>query len=412
MTEGGLNLFAAEGKFVCADCFSDDSLRSAVRGAVCATQCDFCGMAAHANPIAAPLDDVVRIDVVRIINDCILQHYDDAAACLPYDGREGGYQGWTVDTWDLVEEIGLEEALAEDADDLLGTIRSALGERTWCERDPGLLRGHEVLSYSWEYFADYIKHERRFFFMSERPAYAEGDGGDSFLAPADMLAEIASRCLTLGLFKCFPAGTKLFRAREDGAPPFTTPLDLGPPPSQNAKQNRMSPAGVVMTYLAEDTGTALAETVPNDGTKVGATFAVAEFATTTDLLVVDLSAEPGVPSIFDVEHAPERNALIFLRKFVVEMAKPIERDDRVHVEYVPTQAVTEYLRTGLQLRDLDVHGLRYKSAQGGGVCVVLFGGRELLHLSPSDRAKLVPREQRAPSNRACLHLLGRSSYIV
>jgi RES domain len=30
---------------------------------------------------------------------------------------------------------------------------------------------------------------------------------------------------------------------------------------------------------------------------------------------------------------------------VSEIAKPFERDDRVHIEYVPTQVITEWLRT-------------------------------------------------------------------
>ena len=407
MTEGGLDLFAAEGEYVCAECFADAALRSAVREMASFEECSFCD-ATGSEPIAAPLEDVVRH-----IHDCILKHYDDAAECLPYDGREGGYQGTTFDTWDLVEEVELEAALVDEADGLLETIRKALGDRTWCERDPGALREHQVLTYSWEYFAEFIKHERRFFFVSERPAYAERDGADQFLGPADMLAEIASRCRQLNLVARLPAGTRLFRAREqDPGSSFTAPLQLGAPPPSGAKQNRMSPAGVVMTYLAEDQSTALAETVPTDGTGTGKTFALGEFETTMDLVLVDLSEQPSVPSLFDVDRSSERDALIFLRKFVADLAKSIARDDRVHVEYVPTQVVTEFLRTAPQLRDLDVRGLRYKSAQGDGVCIVLFGGRELLHLTPDEREQLVPLEQRVPEDRACLRLVGRHLHRV
>jgi hypothetical protein len=316
MTEGGLNLFAAEGKFVCADCFTDDALRRAVREMASNVECSFCG-ATGSKPIAVPLEYLVRH-----VEVCILGHYDDAAACLPYDGREGGYQGGTFDTWDVVEEVELEAALADEADELLETIRDALGDRTWCERDPFALREHQRLFFSWEYFAEFIKHERRFFFLGARPPYAERDGADEFLAPADMLATIVAQCRCHDLLVPIAAGTRLFRAREqEPGPPFAAPLDLGAPPPARAKQNRMSPAGIVMTYLAEDEHTALAETVPPDGSAIGKVFAVGEFETTRELTLLDLTAVPEVPSIFDRERASERDAIIFLRRFVAELAK-------------------------------------------------------------------------------------------
>ena len=61
--------------------------------------------------------------------------------------------------------------------------------------------------------------------------------------------------------------------------------------------------------------------------------------------VVDLSTPPGVPSLYDPERRHLRPGLIFLRHFVSEISKPFVRDDRIHIEYVPTQVVIEWLRT-------------------------------------------------------------------
>ena len=36
--------------------------------------------------------------------------------------------------------------------------------------------------------------------------------------------------------------------------------------------------------------------------------------------------------------------LLFMNKFLHDFSSPIERDDRIHIEYVPTQVITEYLR--------------------------------------------------------------------
>ena len=56
-----------------------------------------------------------------------------------------------------------------------------------------------------------------------------------------------------------------------------------------------------------------------------------------------------------------------------EFSEPIERDNQVHIEYVPTQVVTEYLRGMKTREDLSIDGIRYGSARhGGGRSLVLF----------------------------------------
>jgi len=101
---------------------------------------------------------------------------------------------------------------------------------------------------------------------------------------------------------------------------------------------------------------------------------VAKFETARDAWVVDLTALPEFPSLFDEGRRHLRAPISFLRDFVEDLAKPIAKDGREHIEYVPTQIVTEYLRyvfrteTGHRVR-----GVIYQSARnGGGKCCVLF----------------------------------------
>ena len=129
-----------------------------------------------------------------------------------------------------------------------------------------------------------------------------------------------------------------------------------------------------MLYAALDEATARSETyLRRDGLPAEAT--VATFELTEDITVLNLAEIPGVPSIFAGEWIDERReSLIFLHAFVEALTDPVVKDGREHVEYVPSQVVTEYVRYRLpELLEKAVHGLIYPSArQDGGVGCVLF----------------------------------------
>jgi hypothetical protein len=282
---------------------------------------------------------------------------------------------------------------------------------TWCEIDPFALRDHERLSYSWERFCEFIKHERRFFFLSGESYVRKDEIGDRLFDPREILKAIAKRCLELGLIRSLSAGTSVYRVRRQTGPhPFKSALELAAPPPQAAIQtNRMSPAGVVMTYLAEDERTALRETADRGRHR----YVIGEFALSRDLPVLDLTAVPSTPSIFDLGMASARDSIRFLRAFTRDLSKPIARDDRIHVEYIPSQVVTEYVRVSPELREAGIQGLRYASARHkDGVCLVLFGGRALLDLTEAERAELAPEELRGADEQAPSLRLLRSRQLV
>lgn len=188
-----------------------------------------------------------------------------------------------------------------------------------------------------------------------------------------MLRELGELINRYGLVTDISERTPLHRIRVhrvDEHP--STAKELGTPPNQFARQSRMSPAGIPMFYGATDLVTAYAETMTSD---VEAT-TEATFSTTRVARIVDLDRLPAVPSFFDLSEEATKNrpSLGFLAGFRHDVSAQIERDDRIHIEYVPTQVVCEYLRH--LFRDQDGHpvdGLAWESAQHkGGRNLVLF----------------------------------------
>ena len=365
---------------VCADCFSDIGIKRFVEENAVSEECSFCG-ATSDEPIAAPLDEVVEF-----IEQGIRTAYGNPDECaMSWDQEDQRYYpGKTYDTDELLYDY-LDLPLDEDGS-LFEAISRGLDNDLWCDIEQYALSENERLQYSWDHFCRVIKHERRFFFSN----YSKYSSDGEIFSPDHVLAIIFEYAETIGLIHPLKRGTRLYRVRRvdgDGR----TALDLGPPPPDKARQqNRMSPAGISMLYASEDPETALRETVDKAGI-----YTVAAFVTERDATVIDFSKLSRIPSIFEqipdsMEYDP-RKLSIFLHTFREEISKPIVRDDRVHIEYAPTQVVTEYLRTMKTREQGDIDGIVYGSARhAGGASVVLFCDPKSLILpeDQQDRQKL------------------------
>ena len=132
----------------------------------------------------------------------------------------------------------------------------------------------------------------------------------------------------------------------------------------------MNPSGISYLYLGKDRATALAEVL----NKPPCCAAVASFRTRRDLLILDLSNLPEMPSLFDSKRYHERDLIIFLKYFIKEISKPVQKNNLEHLDYIPSQVVCEYFAKVFKTdENAPIDGLAYPSAiRPGGVNIVLF----------------------------------------
>jgi hypothetical protein len=350
---------------VCRRCVGDGQLKAWVRENAESRECTFCGREGH-GPIAADADLLVAF-----VSECLAVEFEDASEMVPVEGGE--YVFSTMTTEELLWNEGvLEEADEAFADYLVGH----LPDNAWVPVDFFSLHPRETLTSGWERFAHAIKHETRYLFFPPRQK-DEWEQHDE-IRPEDMLSELGRVVRAHRLVRRLPVGTKLYRVRVHGVDVAPTTLEelAAPPVEACTRSNRMSPAGISMLYEAFDAATAIAETRDPETGRLRGTLATFELE--TPARIADFVRLPRAPGLFTVGLTRrERGRLQFLHDFADEISKSVARDQFEHIEYVPTQVVTEYLRFRFGAPGRSVHGLRYRSArQQGGVNLALFLGRE------------------------------------
>lgn len=375
--EGFASSGPAEGYSVCARCFDDKYIEEFIESTVDSQECDFCGRKSRIKNIAAPLDGVVDF-----VLEAVDREYERAVEALGFESAEGGYQGAHWDSTDMIEQIGLD--LPNDDGRLLEILVNCLGDEPWCDRNPYAQREDERLVSSWERFCEFIKYKRRYFFFQQEEEEILAPG--EYLSPAELLGFIGKTVEDLGLVKLVPVGTLIYRARQYKAGQgLHTPYHFAPPPVElSLSSNRMSPAGVVMFYGSDDAKTAVLEI--DDDPKRG--IAVGTFRTSREMKLLDLTKLPRRFGFF--ERQPDsselnRYTIAFLHSFVRSVSSKVESGSREHIDYVPTQVVTEWFRTVFRYGGAILDGIIYPSTQNpGGHSLVLFATRNSVILSPSE----------------------------
>lgn len=354
--------FSSSEKTVCTECINDVTLREELSKSLEAHDCSFCGTSADREdePIAAYFDDLMYI-VMRGVN-FLFMRADDAG--LPYD--EGEWVGKTTDSADAVYEV----CELDVSDAVMEEIQHCIDADDWTESHFTESRPDDALKWGWDAFKQKVKYESRFVFL----ATPEEESGhpDDFTA-ARLLRRFESIFVNNELLREIPEGTTYWRGRLAGsfdeASNFSSAATLGPPPRDRASNNRMSPAGVSLFYGSEDPETVVAEIGSHSSKRLAV---VAKFSTLRKLQLLDLVSLPELPSLYR-EEAPgiEYFERRFLRAFANDLSKPVSLDGREHIEYVPTQVVTEYLR---YVPEFAVDGILFRSAQNGGINCILFCG--------------------------------------
>jgi RES domain-containing protein len=349
------------------ECFEDPAIKSFIATHLDAEECSYCNRTGEdGEAVAVSVDDVIEF-----IEERLAAEFEDPVEQVGWDSGEGGWLG--------VEVYGSTEELFVDAlggfpcsnDELINDVLEGIGSnREWCQRNPYSLSPRQGLSFGWKRFCELVKHSTRFMFFRETGDDVEPE----VVGPGEILERIGKLIQSARMVRMLASDTILYRARTHRiGEPLTTVEQLGPPPEGGKFTNRMNPAGIPMFYGALEKNTALEEVKA-----VGQTVAsVGRFALLKSIRVIDLTKLPPVPSIFDDDTPQERAGIGFLREFVRDSTAPIARDDREHLEYVPTQIVTEYFRHrfSYELEDgklSQVYGVLYPSSKCDGTNAVLF----------------------------------------
>jgi hypothetical protein len=357
--------------FVCCNHIGDEAIKKYIKSHSHKGKCDYCTDTRDRNVIA--LDDLGEF-----MEESIRYYYDEAGNALGYISAEGGYIGSHFDTYDLLwDELGVEVEDAKLQNDLV----RVLPDTVWCHRDPYGLNESEELFFDWKDFQHTVKHKARYsFFLMEKvkdfeiPNYS--------VNVSDILHEVGRLITCYNLIRKLPVGTIFFRCRQHkSVDEVSKPNDIASPPLECVTfSNRMSPAGIPMFYGGFDIETAIRETVDVSDIKKPY-YTVGEFTSKNEIMVVDFSALPSRLSIFDTANRKHFYPINFLWNFVTDLSKTVSKDGKEHIEYVPTQVVTEYIRYILTKNSKSkVGGIIYPSAKfyKRKACVLFLNNEESL----------------------------------
>ena len=357
------------GRLVCTNCIYDDGLKKVIElNHEEGVTCSYCN-GEGSNSFICSLNTVIE----HIYQSLGCEYGDPNDEGVAWNGREGGWQGAYIynSTTDLLDDILSCQCTDAVYEDICNSIDN---ETQWCDRNPYLMRGDEILSFGWKNFCSFIKHRYRYFFMGAANLDYDSNQPDE-INPVEILSHLSSivRHHENSITK-ITKDSDIYRVRiiDKNAPPLSTATDLGSPPEDAAiYSNRMSPAGISMFYGAFDLETAICESW--HGESNGKKVAYGIFSPTRDLTVLNLCAEYSVPSLFDEQNRTYRSSMKFMNNFIKDFCKPIQKDGKEHIKYVPTQVVTEYFRNNFKTGDnINIDGIMYLSSKNDKKSIVLF----------------------------------------
>ena len=352
----------APDKFVCPKCTADQDLFDLAFDNISEDKtCDYCD---DKRPGATHMAIIVE-RIFKVIS----QYYGDANETgVPWDG---GYVIEPRGAHDIIGEFdpGWSIKLFED---IANSISTDIG---WVEQSGGWWLGQsdsEKFCGLWKRFKNTTMYRQRYFFDESKEDEFTMAGDDFLLSSFfEILGSLTRR---EQLVHELPAGTMCYRIRTHESEAFKGFSSISVPPEGCAGAGRMNPLGIPYLYTSLDSKTPIVEVITRPGIRYG----LAEMETQRGLQVLDLSVLPPMPGIFNLDSYDLRQALIFLREFSQDIAKQVDKSkEGEHLEYIPTQIVSEYFRYVFQPDkanpDERLDGLIFNSAQNPkGKNLVLF----------------------------------------
>ena len=344
-------------KWVCDKCVSDQILARLVAANLESASCSYCNAHSH-EMIVAPF-----ATVMAHIYHTVLHYYADASDVgAPWEG--GGWVLPDVEPIEILEKLETEwgDAFQEDILRCLGRSENywiAHSGHDWSLENPT-----KALASGWQAFVDTVRHKTRYLFLSE-PVDEWDMGRPDEIPVAAVLDTLGNLVTNLNLITRLDCGTVCYRARDGHYKEF---LDVSVPPKDQAGAGRMSPVGIPYLYVALERETARREIKPEK--QEG--YTLATLKTTKPLSLLNLADLPALPSIFDFEKYSERHHLQFLYNFREEICQPVMQDEKEHLEYIPTQIISEFFRYRFTYQGEKLDGILFNSSLTGGKNVTLF----------------------------------------
>jgi hypothetical protein len=365
-----------EEKMICAGCIGEDYLSSRVEDEGQEDECSFCceeiaciTLQELADRIEAAFETHYSrtSDEPNFYESMMLRDKE-----IDYDWDRDGEQTIyaIMGAADISEEIARDvQAILEyrhfDFDEATMGIEAEFSEDAHYEE---IMPRDEHWHDAWDSFEKQIKTEARFFSRTaaahlsalfDRIDEMRTADGRSLVEDAGPDTEITH----LYRGRVFQSEDRLRTAMQ------RPDLELSAPPAWAAASGRMNAKGISVFYGATTPEIALAEVRP----PVGSSVALARFEIVRPLRLLDLAALGDVlerGSIFDPDYAYRLGRMMFLRTLSRRMSRPVMPDDQ-EMEYLPTQAIADYLSTEGQV---PLDGILFPSVQvgGNGVNAVLF----------------------------------------
>lgn len=359
-------------KKVCSSHIDDYAIRLFVKRNGEKDKCDYCGK----QRLVVDLENLMEF-----LTDALTHFYTDPANFMSYVSSEGGYLGEFDGPWEMLESLGLS---IED-DKLNQDIFESLDHSSaWADEG---VAGSDFKYEGWLQFKYLVKHQSRFLFSTSEDFRM----GGRMISAESFLKELAVDIRKQRMVSVVKAGTPIYRCRQHlNIGDVTKAQHICSPSTEHAiYPNRMSSAGVSMFYGAFKKKTAKLETLRHDDL-AKLYFTVAEFCPIEDLKLIDLSKIPYV-SPFDQENWELYDKVEFLYKFLDDFAKPVSHDGKEHIEYVPTQVITEYFRYKFNRKGAkQIDGIIYPSSKDRrlNACVLFMDHYESLDRLTFNSAKL------------------------
>ena len=357
-------------KYVCTCHFEDKYLNEIIQSHGKQGTCSYCGKQSVVCDMKTLCEQIVwKIGLYyQPLDNADLyladDFYDDEQEVIPGFKRIGEYVVPNKLTYfDSVDELMDGLYLNTDDDDLNDDIKSCFMTEQWISSDIYDEDRRNKYANQWDRFVDMVTHHGRFTFLATpefKNIIQENKGKLD-----DILSVLRDLIIEQGLVKTLSKGMKLYRARKvDDAKVGYAFEDITSPPDDCAFPNRMSPAGISMFYASFEKETASNECIGGESKGL----IVGTFETTRDLKVIDLTTIP--EQSFWVKNWQGNQ---FLHHFNENITKRVDPKDTNHLQYIPTQVFTEFLR--YMFRDdkgQQVDGLIYGSSKTKEKNIVLF----------------------------------------